>query len=393
MVQAMDTLILAHLDGCRAAAPEPTQRPFDELGIIDLELVDLDEAAASCAPLGGLRSTHAQPAVAAHGVMRGGGGYPWVPAGAVESACARTRPAPAVPHKTGCRRRDLHRAAKRISVAHADSQRSSLVLRGAKIIGKGAHSTVYKCKQRSGDGSYIAVKCFLSPGDREAATSPKAQAEFSNAKSLFVHVNLVRVLALDLAGGCLAMEFVDGGSLEDALARAGPMSEGRATRALAHVLEGLAILHAHGCPHRDVKPANIVVDTCTDTFKLCDWIGSEAEEASLALGKPVGTPLFMAPEVAGCPHRHCISSDTWALGCTILNLITGRLPWEGADAHGRTNEFMALWLTSQGHAPPYDTHAMSPALSSFVALCFEPSTLLRPCAAELRGHDLFCRPC
>ena len=143
----------------------------------------------------------------------------------------------------------------------------------------------------------------------------------------------------------------------------------------------------------NVKPANIVVDTCTDTFKLCDWIGSEAEEASLALGKPVGTPLFMAPEVAGCPHRHCISSDTWALGCTILNLITGRLPWEGADAHGRTNEFMALWLTSQGHAPPYDTHAMSPALSSFVALCFEPSTLLRPCAAELRGHDLFCRPC
>ncbi len=391
-LQAMDTHSLARLDGCQAFfVSPPTQRPFDELGIN--ELGDIHEEADSCAPLGEFRSSHARPSLAAHGALCGAGEHPGVPAEAGRSACARTRQAPAGPRQIRCRRRDLHHVANRISVTYADSRRPSSVLRRGTIVGQGAHSTVYKCKQRSGDGSYIAVKCFLSREDREAATSPKAQAEFSNAKSLFVHVNIVRMLALDLDGGCLAMEFVDGGSLEDALARAGPMPERRVTRVLAHVLEGLMFLHAHGCPHRDVKPANIVLDTCTDTFKLCDWIGSEAEEASLALGKPVGTPLFMAPEVAGCPHRHCISSDTWAFGCTILNLISGRLPWEGADSHGRTNEFMALWLTSQGHAPPHDTHAMSPALGSLVALCFESSKLLRPCAAELRNHELFSRTC
>jgi serine/threonine protein kinase len=47
---------------------------------------------------------------------------------------------------------------------------------------------------------------------------------------------------------------------------------------------------------------------------LTDWIGSQAGDSSLERRKPVGTPVFMAPEVAGRPHQHRVESDTWTLG-------------------------------------------------------------------------------
>lgn len=195
----------------------------------------------------------------------------------------------------------------------AHGARASVVAQSLRLgeeVGQGAHSIVYKCRRSSGDSAYIAVKHFSSRDARDAATSPRAQEEFALARRLLSHDYIVRVLSLDLAKGCLAMEFVDGGSLEDVMVREGPLREERVIRVLCQVLEALALMHAHGCPHRDVKPANVLVETHTDTFKLSDWIGSEAEDLSLALGKPVGTPVFMAPEVAGCPHRHCFESDT-----------------------------------------------------------------------------------
>ena len=122
--------------------------------------------------------------------------------------------------------------------------------------------------------------------------------------------------------------------------------------------------------------------------KLINWIGHAAEDASLAHGKSVGTPVFMVTEVAGAPHRHGLASDTWALGCTVLNLASGRLPWADADAHGRTNEFMAMWRAAHGQAPPRDESAWSPELRAFVARSFEPDPARRALARELRQDPL-----
>jgi serine/threonine protein kinase len=101
------------------------------------------------------------------------------------------------------------------------------------------------------------------------------------------------------------------------------------------------LMHEHNLLHRDVKPGNVMLDSRSGASKLTDWIGSWAEKESLMLGKPVGAPVFMAPEVAGKPHKHQIVSDTWSLGCTVLNMASGRLPWADTDPLGRTNEFMA----------------------------------------------------
>lgn len=245
------------------------------------------------------------------------------------------------------------------------------------LLGGGAEGFVFRS-----DGT-TAVKLF-----RNSALNlcPAAHAEFAFAIKCLQHPHLVRVLELDVAAGCLSMEFVDGGSLADVLLREGPWSENRIVPVMTDILAGLCCLHEHNLLHRDVKPGNIMLDLRSGASKLTDWIGSWAEKQNLMLGKPVGTPVFMAPEVAGKPHTHQKASDTWSLGCTVINMASGRLPWADTDALGRTNEFMAMWLTSQGKAPPYNAAGWSPALAAFVAMCFEPDPCRRARAQDL--HDL-----
>ena len=109
----------------------------------------------------------------------------------------------------------------------------------------------------------------------------------------------------------------------------------------------------------------------------------------MQMGMPVGTPVFMAPEVAGFPHTHCVESDTWAVGCTVLNLSSGKLPWANADKHGRSNEFMAMWLAAQGRAPPHDSSRWSPRMRVFVSRCFQPNRELRAKAQDLQADAIF----
>jgi len=229
-------------------------------------------------------------------------------------------------------------------------------------VGRGADAVVYALP-----GAKVALKVFHR---RDALRDELSRA-------CVMHAHVVRVLALDMAEGWMTMEMVAGPSLAQVVERDGSMRGRALRRAVQDVLSGLQALHAHGEPHRDLKPSNVLQERSTQRCKLTDWIGREAESASVAQGKPVGTPVFMAPEVAGAPHRHAFASDSWALGCTVLNLVSGRLPWSGADAHGRTDAFMAMWRAAHGHAPPRDESRWTAELRGFVARCFEPDPCVR----------------
>ena len=243
------------------------------------------------------------------------------------------------------------------------------------LLGNGAEAVVFMTDRGT------VVKRFRNAA---AKSKPAAHAEITFAINSLKHPHLVRVLEFDVATGCLSMELVNGGSLADVLQREGALTEKRITRVVIDIVAGLCGLHRQNLLHRDVKPGNVMQDLRSGACKLTDWIGNCAETESLMLGKPIGTPVFMAPEVAGKPHKHQFVSDTWSLGCTVINMASGRLPWADTDALGRTNEFMAMWLTSKGKAPPYNSSGWSPALAAFVALCFEPDPRRRACAQELR---------
>ena len=249
------------------------------------------------------------------------------------------------------------------------------------VVGVGANSIVYKCTRSSVCCDHMAIKFPRTAKAQKLASTPQIIDDICHSHGLLQrHDNILHHIMLG-DKGAVVMEFCEGGSLAEVLMRSGPLSGSRLARVILHVLRGLAHLHLHGIIHRDLKPANILVDPRSDTFKLSDWISKAEEEQALnqssQAAMPVGTPVFLAPEVIRT-GRHCIVSDTWALGCTLINLATGELPWSKED-----NVFAAMYKTAQGLPPPYDLGTAEVALHGFTALCFEPDTSLRACPADL----------
>ena len=93
-------------------------------------------------------------------------------------------------------------------------------------------------------------------------------------------------------------------------------------------MEGLEYLHAHDVVHRDIKGANVLVD-CNGICKLADFGG--AKKIYSAANKEQytslrGTPYWMAPEVIK-QTGHGRKADIWSVGCTVIEMATGKPPW------------------------------------------------------------------
>lgn len=182
------------------------------------------------------------------------------------------------------------------------------------------------------------------------------------------HVVQVYTFGVHGKGYYLAMERVVGRNLESILEEHAqhdstlpvPLS----VNILARVASGLAAAHDAGVLHRDVKPANIVIEDRTGRAVLIDFglalrkhfISDLRERIDLA-----GTPLYLAPELAGgvaqAPRDRWNASDIYALGCTAFEMLTGRPPFV-ADS------IVAL-LEKHRTAPPPRPSALRPGLAPF----------------------------
>ncbi|MFE5256480.1 serine/threonine-protein kinase [Streptomyces coelicoflavus] len=147
----------------------------------------------------------------------------------------------------------------------------------------------------------------------------------------------------------LVMELVRGEGLEAKL-RQGSVNLAEAAQWGAQICDALGDAHAHGFMHRDIKPSNVLV-TPDGTVKVLDFgVARAADPYATAdrltqTGFIVGTPPYMAPEQArGYPEP---SSDLYALGCLLFELITGRLPFQAPDSVG----YLTAHLSQQPPAP------------------------------------------
>lgn len=128
-----------------------------------------------------------------------------------------------------------------------------------------------------------------------------------------------------------AMEYLDGINLEDLVARFGPLPEGRVINILRQTCGSLGEAHALGLIHRDVKPANIVLNLrggVADFVKVLDFglaraVGVEAEARLTAANIVTGTPLYLAPEAIERPASSDARADLYALGAVAYYLLTG----------------------------------------------------------------------
>jgi serine/threonine-protein kinase len=135
------------------------------------------------------------------------------------------------------------------------------------------------------------------------------------------------------------MEHLPGLSLEELVQRHGPVPAGRVVHLLRQVCHALSEAHAVGLIHRDVKPSNVIAARrggMDDVAKLLDFGLVRATSAPAAAGlsaegQIVGTPLFMSPEQAAGREVDG-RSDVYSLGAVAYHLLTGRPPFDGADA-------------------------------------------------------------
>jgi serine/threonine-protein kinase len=155
------------------------------------------------------------------------------------------------------------------------------------------------------------------------------------------------------------MEPVPGGDLTRYTRPQRLLPELLVLRLCERIAQALAYAHRQGVVHRDVKPANVLVDWARDTVKLADFGLARADDGvQTGTGIVPGSPAYMAPEqLAGAVPTP--RSDLYALGVMLYQLLAGRLPHDGLS--------MGELLRHVAEAPPPDLRLLRPDLPADVA--------------------------
>jgi hypothetical protein len=202
-------------------------------------------------------------------------------------------------------------------------------------IGAGAMGMVYLGRDPK-LGRHIALKTILiggdlDPAEREQLSKRLMQEGLTAAK--LTHPNIVTIFDVlgDENHAFIAMEYVEGESLEDEIDRSRLMSPRRVAEIAEGVLKALVAAHKEDVIHRDIKPGNILV-TRDGIIKLSDFgIASYRRQvASGDEGLVLGTPGYLAPE---CYKQNSFDArtDLFALGVTLVECLTGATPFGGRN--------------------------------------------------------------
>jgi serine/threonine protein kinase len=184
-------------------------------------------------------------------------------------------------------------------------------------------------------GRPVAVKVLRGEYADSAEFRDRFRREAQHAAGLS-HPGVAQVFDYDEGQGgappYLVMEYIDGESLSATIARQGPVGADRVLDVIVAAASALAVAHAAGVVHRDVKPGNLLIGH-DGSIKITDFGIARAVDAIplTRTGMLLGTPLYLAPEQAsGLPAT--AASDLYSLGIIAFELLTGRPPYEGPAA-------------------------------------------------------------
>lgn len=214
----------------------------------------------------------------------------------------------------------------------------------------------------------------------EVADQARFERE-ARAAAAVSHPNVVQVYDAGQEGPLryLVMEWVDGVDLARVIRERAPLPLDEAVPLMLDVLRGLAAIHRVGIVHRDVKPANILLDR-DGHAKLTDFgIARRADDPTLtAPVELLGTAPYVAPErVRGQPATP--ESDLYAAGVVLYELVTGRLPFPGQTPE----ELLAQHLHAEPQPPRHWRPDLPPALEQVIlrALAKDPAARFRSAEA------------
>ena len=184
----------------------------------------------------------------------------------------------------------------------------------------------------------------------------------------------------------MAMEWVDGKLLRQLLNEQGKFPPERAVSLALQIAQALEYIHSHGVVHRDLKPENIMVNE-RDEIKLIDFgIAANVGSKRLTFAKfsqTMGTPDYISPEqVKG--KRGDSRSDIYALGVMLYELLTGKVPFSGANAFIIMNDRLL-----NNPVPPREVDpTVTPQLQEIIYRALEREPAKRYQSAREFAHDL-----
>jgi eukaryotic-like serine/threonine-protein kinase len=180
----------------------------------------------------------------------------------------------------------------------------------------------------------------------------------------------------------IAMEYVEGASLKDLIARG--VSVGEAVELIRQVLAGARFAHARGIIHRDLKPQNVLVDA-DGRARVADFGIARAGASEITqTGSVLGTAQYLSPEQAQ-GQDVTAASDLYSIGVMLYETLTGRVPFEGESPVA-----VALKQVSEQPRPPSELNPeVPPALDAVVmrALAKEPANRFASADEFLRALD------
>ena len=196
-----------------------------------------------------------------------------------------------------------------------------------KKIAGGGMATVYLALDNRLDRQ-VAIKIIHPHLAQDAAFLSKFSQEAKLAARLS-HPNLVNVFdqGTDGSNTYLAMEYVEGITLRDALTKFGRLTADQALDLYEQLLAGLAAAHRAGILHRDLKPENVLLAD-DGRVKLADFGLARSVDTQTQADSLVGTVAYLSPELVTRGQVDA-RSDVYAAGIMLFELVTGRQPFEG----------------------------------------------------------------
>jgi len=280
-----------------------------------------------------------------------------------------------------------------------------------KVLGAGGMGVVFKAEDPKLK-RLIALK-VMKPAIAASNSSRRRFLNEAQATAAIKHDHVVTIHQVDEDRGVpfLAMEYLDGESLDACLKREGKLPIPEVVRIGRQIAEGLAAAHARGLIHRDIKLANVWLEAISGQpsafswnpgvpdpltaescplnavrVKLLDFGLARAAGGDMQLtqtGAVLGTPAFMSPEQArGLPVDQ--RTDLFSLGVVLYRMCTGRMPFQGSDAMS-----MLLSITADQPARPREWNPeVSAELSNLIMRLLAKYPPARPQSAHAVAQEL-----